>query len=50
MNYFGMNDFIEIYDNEEKLFHVASAVTWFENNYNTTKSKGLSYRGLYGKF
>ena len=39
MNYFGMNDFIEIYDNEEKLFHVASAVTWFENNYNTTKSK-----------
>ena len=45
MNYFGMNDFIEIYDNEEKVFHGASAVTWFENNYSTTKSKeaGLSY-------
>ena len=42
---FGMNDFLEIYDNEEKLFRVASAVTWFENNYSTTKSKesGLSY-------
>ena len=40
-----MNDFIGIYDNEEKSFSVASAVTWFENNYSTTKSKeaGLSY-------
>ena len=40
-----MHDFLKVYDSEEKLFHVASAVTWFENNYNTTKSKeaGLSY-------
>ena len=39
------NDFIGIYDNEEKPFSVTSVVTWFINNYNTTKSKesGLSY-------
>ena len=40
-----INDFIEIYDNEEKLFSVADVVTWFENNYDSNKSKesGLSY-------
>ena len=40
-----MNDFIGIYDSEEKSFRVASVVAWFENNYSTTKSKeaGLSY-------
>ena len=40
-----MDDFLKVYDTEEKLFHVASVVTWFENNYSTTKSKeaGLSY-------
>ena len=39
------NDFIGIYDNEEKPFSVTSVVTWFINNYNTTKTKesGLSY-------
>jgi len=40
-----MNDFIEIYDNEEKLFSVVNVITWFENNYDRSKSKesGLSY-------
>ena len=40
-----MHDFLKVYDNEERSFHVASVVTWFENNYSTTKSKeaGLSY-------
>ena len=40
-----MNDFIEIYDNEEKPFSVVNAITWFENNYDRSKSKesGLSY-------
>lgn len=40
-----MNDFIEIYDDKQKPFSVAEVVTWFENNYSTTKSKqsGLSY-------
>ena len=39
------NDFIGIYDDEEKPFSVVDVITWFENNYNTTKSKeaGLSY-------
>ena len=40
-----MNDFIGIYDDEENPFNVVDDITWFENNYNTTKSKesGLSY-------
>ena len=40
-----MNDFIEIYDNEEKLFSVVNVITWFEDNYDRNKSKesGLSY-------
>ena len=40
-----MNDFIEVYDDEEKPFSVVDVITWFENNYSTTKSKeaGLSY-------
>ena len=40
-----MNDFIEIYDDKEKPFSVVDVITWFENNYSTTKSKeaGLSY-------
>ena len=40
------NDFIGIYDNGEQWPNqVIDAVTWFINNYNTTKSKesGLSY-------
>ena len=40
-----MNDFLEVYDNEEKLFSVVNAVTWFEDNYDKNKSKesGLAY-------
>ena len=40
-----MNDFIEIYDDEENPFDVVDVITWFENNYSRTKSKesGLSY-------
>ena len=41
------NDFIGIYDNGEQwpTWPMSDVVTWFINNYNTTKSKesGLSY-------
>ena len=40
-----LNDFIEIYDNEEKPFNAVNTITWFLDNYDRSKSKesGLSY-------
>ena len=40
-----LNDFIEIYDSEEKPFNDVNTITWFLDNYDRSKSKesGLSY-------